>query len=172
MFLNWLIQSCYAGRYYCTLHFDPSLVDLDFDSRSQECKEANISVPVSRQVFSYFEWNMVCCWNLLVWWASTHCSSSIQYLRQRILLVWFLSKTCLFKLRLACIQTFGVMIECTKLYILISVWMTLIVIQGTVVWKIRTLVFFSCKIKYLFGWNSVCCHNLFLEAHARFILHE
>ena len=38
-----LIQTQYDDRYYCTLHFDTSLIDLylDLDSRSQDCEKAN-----------------------------------------------------------------------------------------------------------------------------------
>ena len=33
-----LIQTWYDDRYYCVLRLDSSLIDLDFDSRSQECE--------------------------------------------------------------------------------------------------------------------------------------
>ena len=32
--------------YCCTLHFDTSLIDLDLDSRSQECDKANNSATI------------------------------------------------------------------------------------------------------------------------------
>ena len=33
------------------LHFDASLIDLDLDSRSQECKKAKISAAIISQIF-------------------------------------------------------------------------------------------------------------------------
>ena len=41
-----LIQPWYGDRYYCTVHFDSSLIDLGFDSRSRECEKANTSVQI------------------------------------------------------------------------------------------------------------------------------
>ena len=40
------IQTLYDERYYCTVHFDVSLNDLDLDSRSQECEKAEKYVPI------------------------------------------------------------------------------------------------------------------------------
>ena len=34
-----LIQTLYDDECYCTVHFDTSLIELDLDSRSQECKK-------------------------------------------------------------------------------------------------------------------------------------
>ena len=44
-----LIYTWYDDRYYCTVHFSTSLIDLD--SKSQECKKANISLPIISQSF-------------------------------------------------------------------------------------------------------------------------
>ena len=49
----------------------------------------------------------------------------------------------------------GMIIKTTKLYIFISNWMTF-----------RHPL--SHKFKYGSGWNSVCCHKLFIEAHSKF----
>ena len=46
-----LIQTLSDGRYYCTLHFDTRLIDLDPDSRSQECGKAKSSVPIISQKY-------------------------------------------------------------------------------------------------------------------------
>ena len=41
-----LIQTGYDDRYFSILHFDTSLIDLELDSRSQECKKAKSSAPI------------------------------------------------------------------------------------------------------------------------------
>ena len=46
-----LIQTWYDDRYYCTLHFDSSLIDLDHDSRSQGYEKAKPSAPIVSQSF-------------------------------------------------------------------------------------------------------------------------
>ena len=71
---------------------------------------------------------------------------------------------------LACIQKFwtdsffklSMMIQVTKFYILISVWMTLTFIQGCGCMRNEKLVPFSHKFKYQCGWDSVWCHNLLI----------
>ena len=44
-----MIQTWYDDIYDCTLHFDTSLIHLDLDSRSQECKKAKTSPPMTSQ---------------------------------------------------------------------------------------------------------------------------
>ena len=51
MFINGFNSNWCDDRYYCTLHFDTSLIDLDQDSRSQECKKAKTSGPSISQSF-------------------------------------------------------------------------------------------------------------------------
>ena len=46
-----LLQTWYDDRYYRTLHLDTSLIDLDRDSRSQECKKAKSSAAIISQNF-------------------------------------------------------------------------------------------------------------------------
>ena len=46
-----LIQTWLYNIYYCTLHLDTSLIDLDFDSRSNGCEKANTSMPIISQSF-------------------------------------------------------------------------------------------------------------------------
>ena len=46
-----LIQTRYDNRYYCTLHFNTSLIDLNVDSRSQERKKVKPSVAIISQSF-------------------------------------------------------------------------------------------------------------------------
>ena len=65
------IQTWYDDRYYCTLYFDISLIDVDLDSRSQECEIAPTSAPViSHKVFDQFECNLVHRLDSVVWWTS------------------------------------------------------------------------------------------------------
>ena len=55
----------------------------------------------------------------------------------------------------------GMMIETSKLYILISVWMILMFIQGhSCIWNRKLQCPFYHKSKYRFGLNSVYWHNL------------
>ena len=101
-----LIQTWYDDGYYCTLHFDTSLIDLYFDSRSQECEKAKTAVPVISEIFSEFEWNLVtvetCCCDE----PHAHYILSFQYSRERTLLIRFLIKKTLKLLTLARIQSF------------------------------------------------------------------
>ena len=41
-----LSQTWYDDRYYCNHHFDAILIDIDLESRSQECKKEKSSAPV------------------------------------------------------------------------------------------------------------------------------
>ena len=55
----------------------------------------------------------------------------------------------------------GMMIETTELYIFISLWMTLTIVQGhSCIRNEKLLCPMSHKFKYRFWWNLVCCHNL------------
>ena len=55
----------------------------------------------------------------------------------------------------------GITIGTTELYIFISVWMTLTIIQGHSCMRNQKLLCrFSEKFRCWFGWNSVCCYNL------------
>ena len=47
----YLIQTLSDDEYYFTLHFDTSLIDVYFESRSQECEKAKTSVPIISQSF-------------------------------------------------------------------------------------------------------------------------
>ena len=56
---------------------------------------------------------------------------------------------------------------------LIPVWMTLTFIQGHSHTRKQQLPnSFSCKFLSRFGWNLTCCHNLLVETHAEFVLHN
>ena len=88
-----LIQSWYDDRYSCTLHFDTSLIDLDFDSTSQECQKADISALIISQSFQFI--SMECRVLLRLCQCEerhTHFSLSIQYSWERTLLVWLCFK--------------------------------------------------------------------------------
>ena len=57
----------------------------------------------------------------------------------------------------------GILVESTKLYIFISVWMALTFIQGHICMGNQKLHSPFCrKFKYLFGCSSVCWHDLLL----------
>ena len=43
-----LTQTLCDNRYFCTLYFGFSLVDLDFDSRSQECEKVKLLHQLSK----------------------------------------------------------------------------------------------------------------------------
>ena len=63
------------------------------------------------------------------------------------------------------------MIGTNKLYIFISVLMTLTFILGDSCIRNQKLCCqVSRKFRYWFGWNLVCCHNLFVEAYAKLLL--
>ena len=44
-----LIHTWYNDRYCCTLPVDTSFIDLDLDSRSQECEKAETSAQIISQ---------------------------------------------------------------------------------------------------------------------------
>ena len=97
---------------------------------------------LSHKVFNWFEWNLVYCWDLVVWWMTEARISSIQYSRERTLLTWFL----FFKKR-----TFDIGFY---LYIYKTD-----VFQTWVWWYQKLQCPFSHKFKYRFWWSLVCCHN-------------
>ena len=119
--------------------------------------------------FNRFRWNLVYCWNLLVRW--TPYSLYVIYLVLKggnpfCVISFFFSSFFYFNNGL-CSDIyrpisfkFSIMIETTKLYILISVWMTL-TFKVTIAWEIKKLWCpSSWKLCDRFGWNSVCGHNL------------
>ena len=136
-----LIQTWYDDRCYCTLHFNISPVDLDHDSRSQKCKKTKPSVPIISQSFQMI-WSAVetCCCDE----PHTHFILSILYLKERTVRMlfhwrhWFIGsfsdsyRQIYFRL--------GMMIEITKLCILISVGWLWPSFKVTVVWETKSLV--------------------------------
>ena len=60
-----LIQTWYNYRFYCTLHFVTSLIDVDLHSRSQECEKAKTSAPVISQSFQSFWMEFGILWRLV-----------------------------------------------------------------------------------------------------------
>ena len=122
-------------------------------------------VKVSDQV----KWNLVYCWDLSVWWTSYSFDLIHSIIKGE-------NPTCVISYE----KTFdnglysdiyrlvsfkhGLMVKITKFCILISLWMTLTLIQGHSCMRTQTLWCpFSRKIRYWFGWNSLCCHNLFAQ---------
>ena len=102
-----------------------------------------------------------------IWWCDesrTHSISFDKCSRERTILIWFwlekqqqisviMYSNIYFKLNM--------MIEITKLYILMPVLMTLALIQGFSCMKNQKLPCpFSCRFLSRFGWNSLCCHKL------------
>ena len=55
------VRTPYDDRYYSTLHFDTSLIDLDLDARSQKCKNQRLLRQFFPKVFNRFGWNLVYC---------------------------------------------------------------------------------------------------------------
>ena len=55
---------------YWTLHCDANLISCGVDSRSHECEKAECLHQLSDKVYDRFRWNLVYCWDLLVWWTS------------------------------------------------------------------------------------------------------
>ena len=86
-----LIQTWYDDRFYCTLHLDTSLTDLDLLNQ------------FSHKVFSWFEWNFAHFRDLLVWITSyCFCLGHSTFKGENSTDMIFVQKT----LALACIQTF------------------------------------------------------------------
>ena len=79
----------YDDRYFQTPHFDTSLIDFDLDSRSQECKKAKTSVPIIWIDLDgiWYTIELCCCDE-----PQTHFISSVQYSRERTLVMWFREK--------------------------------------------------------------------------------
>ena len=63
-----LVQTWYGDRYYWLLRHNTSLSDLDLCLRSEGCKKPNTSSQLSRKLFNWLGWNLVCYWDLLVQW--------------------------------------------------------------------------------------------------------
>ena len=172
------IQTWYDGRYYCTVQFDTSLFDLDFDSRSQENEKAKTSAPVISQSFQsvWMEFGLllrlVRVMNLIL---LLLCSCNIQ--GREPYLCDFITKT---TLTLAYIQAF------TDKFLSDLAWWQKppnstfcyqfgrpgLSFRITVVWEINNFVFHfrtnlgidSDEIQY----GAATCW--FVETHAKFIL--
>ena len=164
------------------------LVQLTFtliqDHRS--ARKLKLQWQLSPKVFDRFGWNLIYCWDLLVWWTSYSfylVHSVVKGKNPTCLILWKNTWT------LACIQTFntpisfklGMMIGTTKLCILISVRMTLTFIQAYSYMRNQKLwcsfshkfgSSFSHKFGRWFGRNWEWCHNLFVEAHAKLVLYS
>ena len=136
---------------------------------------------LSKKNFNRFEWNLICCWDLLVW-SHTHFILSIQYSRERTLLMWFyLKQTNKKKPKQTKPNTFsivlysdiyrlisfklGMMRETTKLFILILVWMTFTFIQGHCCRRYQNfgvhffLKFFLANLSINFAHAKVSLHK-------------
>ena len=77
-------QTWYGNRYYCTLHDDTALIDLDLAPRSQEDKKAKSSVHSISQSLNGIWCTVQTCWCNE---PHTHYISFIQYSRERTLLI-------------------------------------------------------------------------------------
>ena len=166
MFTNRFDSTWHDDRYYCALYFDTRLIDLDLDSMSQECEKAKTSAPIILQSFQLI-WmeigtllRIVGMMNLII--ILFHPLSNqgrepnfCDFVSKNFNVGFYsdISRPISFR--------FGMMIERTKLYIMVSLWMTLTFIQGHSC--IRNKKFgcpFSHQFGYQFGLNSACCHNL------------
>ena len=54
-----LLHARFDDRYSCVLQFDTRQIDLDLDSRAQECKKAKTSATIIMQIFNQFKWNLI-----------------------------------------------------------------------------------------------------------------
>ena len=147
-------------------------------SRSQQYEKAKTSAPIHK-VFNWFGWNLAYCWDLVWWTFHLFYFSPISCSRERTLLVSFVRKSNTnfnvgldsYIYRLIYFKL-GRMIETTKLYILISVWMNLTFIQGhSCMTKQKNLVHvLSQQFCGQFGWNQLCSTTCwFVAAHAEFL---
>ena len=155
---RFFIHLWYDDRYLCTLDFDISLIDLDLDSRSQECKKAKSSAPIISQSFP------------LIWMEFALPLRHDGVLNHILTLSHLFSipgrepYLCDFVKKMFNVSfKFGLILKCTIVYILVSVLMTLTFIQGHSCMRNPKLWYpFSYKCKYQFGLNAVCCHSLLI----------
>ena len=167
------VQTCYDKRYYWILHFDISLTDLD--SRSKESKKAKAAPVISQTIQSnWMEFGILLrCVRvinlMLILSHSFNTQGKEPYLcdffkeNVNLGLCSDIYRPIFFKL--------GTIIETTKFYILISVWMTLTFIQGHSCMRNQKLLCpFSWKHCRWFGLDSVFATNCwFVKAHAKFV---
>ena len=133
-----LIQTWYSNRYYCTLHFDTSLIGLDLYSRSLEHEEAKTSSQSFQSVLDGI-WFTIETFVGVMYLLLMFCVSSI-FKGDSLTYVICTPQKKKNPLRLACklysdiyrptSSKLSVMIKTTKLYIVISFWMTLTFIKG------------------------------------------
>ena len=132
-------------------------------------------------MFGGCEWNLLYCWDLSVWWSSyLFCLTHWIFKGKKPTFTDFVKKKKKKKrenydvglysnIYLPLSFKLGLMIETTMLCILISVWKTLTFPQGQSSIKnkksfdVHFLAYLIIDLE--FGWNSVSCHNLFVEAH-------
>ena len=129
-----MVQNWFDDRYYWSLHSDTSLTDLD--SRSQECEKAKTSAPIISQSFQIIwmkfglllrfvhlmNFMLTLFWPFSIQWRVPSLCDFVFKKHFKIGLYSDIYIPISFKL--------GMMIRISKLYILVSVWMSLTFIQG------------------------------------------
>ena len=152
-------------------YFSSSLINHDFDLRSQECEKAKTSAPIISQSIQSIWIEFAILLRLASEWTSysfylvhwTFKGENPTYMISlksnnnnnenpvTVCLYWDIYRSISF--------TLGLMIETIKFYILISVWMTLTFIHGHSCIRNNNLII-RCTFKCRFRWKSVCCHSL------------
>ena len=143
--------------HYCTLHPDNSLIDLDIDSRSQECEKAKTCVSIISQSLQLISVDFGILLRLVGVMKHILILPCPFTIHGRVYYLYEFIKKKKKTSALACLHTFsdfklGLMRETTRLYIWISVWMTLTFSQGDIcIRNQKCLSFFCCKFNYQFG---------------------
>ena len=123
----------------------------------------NLQWVFSQKFYFWFGWNSVCCHNLLVCWSSCwFYFCTILYSREKTLLTWF-CKIYIFNIvlrldtcGLICFRL-GMVLNMTKFYSLIPVWMTLMFTQGyRVTGKQELVLSFCCKVAWSNSYIGDC----------------
>ena len=122
-------ETWYDDIYYWTELFDTSLVDLDFDSRSEGCKAAKTSEPLNSQSTWFIWMKGLSHWDLYVRWTSYSFYVVQLIFRWEKQLVMSWRAPLMLNLHSDIYRSISfqlcMMRGTNKLYILIPVWMTL-----------------------------------------------
>ena len=161
------------NRCYCTLHFDTNLIDLDVDSRSQQCKKTKTSAPTIPQFsidFSGMWYTVETCWCGEAH-SHTHLCWSFTIQGREPYLCDIVGKKVFKHLK----TKLGLVKEITKFYVLTPIWMTLTFIQGhSCMGSQKRVTIFSQNFNLTIGLDEIqyVATIWFVEAHADYILHK
>ena len=84
-----LVQTWYDDRHYWSLHFETILSDIDLDQGHKDARKQNLLHLLCDRVLNGSGWDLVCCWNVPVWWSSFSFVLSDQYLGKKTQFRWF-----------------------------------------------------------------------------------